>query len=68
VQPAAITFSPVEAAIIYFHNSATLPPATTIKKSCKEQIKIKFDIALQQNCDQCASMLGNTEFCMTMEG
>ena len=67
-QPAAITFSPAEAAIIYFENSATLPPPTTIKKSCKEQIKIKFYIALRQNCDQCASMLGNMEFCITLEG
>jgi len=50
-QTTAITFSPAEAAIIYFHNSATLPPPTTIKKSCKEQIKIKFDIALRQKCD-----------------
>ena len=52
MQPAAITFSPAEAAINYFHNSATLPPPTTIKKSCKEQFKMKFDIVLQQNCDQ----------------
>ena len=28
------------------------PPPTTIKISCKEQIKIKFDIDLWQNCDQ----------------
>ena len=47
-QPTTITLSPAEAAIIYFHNSATLPPPpTTIKISCKEQIKINFDIALR---------------------
>jgi len=59
---------PAEAAIIYFHNSDILPLPTTIKRSCTEEIKIKFDIALRQNCDQCASMLGNAEFCMTLEG
>jgi len=36
-----------------------LPP--TIKKSCKEQMKIKFDIALRQNCDQSAKVWWSTQ-------
>jgi len=28
------------------------PPTTTIKKICKEEIEMKFNICLQQNCDQ----------------
>ena len=48
---AAITLSPHKAALIYFHNFAT-PPANKHKKSCKEQLKMKSDIALWQNCDQ----------------
>jgi len=33
------------------------PLPTTIKKSCKELIKMKFYTALQQNCDQSAAVL-----------
>jgi len=37
--------------------STTLPPLpTTIKKSCKEHFKMKFDIALQQNYNQSATV------------
>jgi len=32
------------------------PHQSPLKKSCKEQIKIKFDIALQQNCNQWATV------------
>jgi len=32
------------------------PTTTTIKKSCKEQIKMKFDIALWQNRDQSVTL------------
>jgi len=34
-----------------------LPPLpTAIKKICKEQIKMKLNIGLQQNCDQSATV------------
>ena len=66
MQPAAIMLSPAKAAIIYFHKFATLPPPTTIKISCKEQIKVKY-IALQQNCDQSDSLVVKTEFHTKLE-
>ena len=38
--------------------STTLPPSRQppFKKNCKEQIKMKLDIALQQSCDQSATV------------
>jgi hypothetical protein len=68
MQPAAIILSPARAAIIYFHKFAMLTPPTTIKISCKEQIKVKYDIALQQNCDQSDSLVVKTEFHTKLEG
>jgi len=56
MQPTTITLSPAKAAIIYFQNSAPPLPTTIIKMSCKEQIKMKFNIALRQNCDQSATV------------
>jgi len=61
MQPTTITLLPDEAAIIYFHNFAMFPPSTTIKISCKEQIKIKFHIALWQHCDQSAKDWWSTQ-------
>ena len=57
VHPAVATLSPAEAALINFQNYAKLPPH---KKKCKEEIKMKFDIALQQNCDQSATVWWST--------
>jgi hypothetical protein len=39
MQPAAITFLPPETAIIYFHNSATLPRQSPLKKAVKNKSK-----------------------------
>jgi hypothetical protein len=64
-QPAAITLPPAEAVLIYFHTFAS-PPTNHYKKSCKD-LKMKFDIALRQNCDQSASLVVNTKFCMKLE-
>jgi hypothetical protein len=63
-QPAAITLLPDEAAPTYFQNSATHPhpsPANQHKKSCKEQLKTKFDIALWQNCDHSVTVWWSTQ-------
>ena len=37
------------------------PPANQYKKSCKKQLKMKFDIALRQKCDQPATVWWSTE-------
>ena len=54
-QLATITHLPAEASIIYFNNFAN-PCQLPFKNSCKGQIKMKLDIALQQNCDQWATV------------
>jgi hypothetical protein len=43
--------------------STNLPcsPTNHHKKNCKEQLKIEFDIALQQNCDQSARVWWSTQ-------
>ena len=37
------------------------PPATTILVSCKEHNKMKFNIALRQNCNQSATVWSSTQ-------
>ena len=61
-QLAAITLLPSEASIIYIANFATLyqPP---FKNSCKGQIKMNLNTALQQNCDQSVSLVVKMEYC-----
>jgi len=48
-QPAAITLL---LKYLFYIYTILLPLPTTIKKICKKQIKMKFNIGLQQNCDQ----------------
>ena len=55
-QTDSITLWSAEAAI---YTSLT-PPTNHHKKSCKEQLKMKYDIALQQNCDQSATVWWST--------
>ena len=52
-QPAAITLL-----LKYLFYISTILPTlpNTSKKICKEQIKMNFDIGLQQNCDQSATV------------
>ena len=41
----------------YISTNLPTPRQPPLKKSCKEQIKMNFNIALQQNCDQSATVL-----------
>jgi hypothetical protein len=59
-QPASITLSPVEAALT-ISTYLLPPPPPGHKKSCKQQLKMKFDIALRQNCDQSATVWWSTQ-------
>ena len=53
--------SPDEAALIYFHNFATPHLPTNIRRAVKKQLKIKFDIALWQKCDQSRTVWWSTQ-------
>jgi len=55
VQTDSITLWSAETAIY-----TSLPPSNHHKKSCKEQLKMKYDIALRQNCDQSATVWWST--------
>ena len=52
---------PAEPAITYFHIFTISTPPPRHKKSCKEQLKMKYDFALRQNCDQSATVSWSTK-------
>ena len=56
-QTDSITLWSAEAAI---STSLPIPPSNHEKKSCKEQLKMKYDIALRQNCDQSVTVWWST--------
>ena len=68
-QPAAITLSPAEAALIYFHKFAMLPPPTTIKKkqqwTTQNEVRHYLAAELRPVSD---SLVVNTEFHTTLKG
>jgi len=55
-QTDSITLWSAEATI----STSLTPPTNHHKKSCKEQLKMKYDIALRQNCDQSAPVWWST--------